>query len=210
MKAIKTMRAVRMVFGGLGILAAAAASFASDAETSASAGPGRNGAGAASATAHYEGDYGFARTNSRTGQINVARGVAVGVDEDGISLSFSNAIAPRFGPAIATNFSMSIDADGRVSTSTGRAEADRSATVSVGGGANTAGRAYANASAVSQPVVRREVCQPFTVSPSYDRPGAYGSKVVYREVRPIQTAYAPATYRVPGRPTVIREFDLRR
>jgi hypothetical protein len=208
MKAIKMNLAAAMTLAGFSLFAAAA--FASDAETSATAGPGRYGTGTAGATAHYEGDYGFARTDSRTGQVNVARGVAVGVDEDGISLSLSNALAPRYGPAVATNFNMSIGADGRVSSSTGRAEADGPATVAVAGGTNTAGRAYSNASAVSQPVVRREVSQPVVVAPSYARPGIGSPVAAYREVRPATGLRPLAYYRIPGRPTIIREYGFGR
>ncbi len=111
-----------------------ASTLASDAETSASA-----GSNTAMATAHYQGDIGFARTNTRTGRINVARGVAVGVDENGLSLSLSSAIAPRRGPALATNFNMSIGRDGQTSTSVGRAVASgsRDRTVAVSGNTTT-------------------------------------------------------------------------
>ncbi len=94
---------------------------ASEADTSATAGNGRfNRNGTATATAGYQGDIGFARTDSRSGRISTARGVAVGVDEDGLSLSVSHAIAPRFGPALATNFNLSIGTNGEVAHSVGR------------------------------------------------------------------------------------------
>ncbi len=104
-------------------LAGAALAAASDAETSASAsrGPGRNGT--AAATARYEGDVGFARTDTHSGRLTRARGVAVGVDEDGLSLSVSHAIAPRLGPAVGATFSMSIGTDGSVGLNSGRAQA---------------------------------------------------------------------------------------
>ena len=115
-----------------------ASTFASDAETSASAGSTR-GSDTAMATARYAGDVGFARTNTRTGRINLARGVAVGVDENGLSLSLSSAIAPRSGPALATNFNFSIGRDGQTSTSVGTAIASgsRDRTVSAGGSTTT-------------------------------------------------------------------------
>jgi hypothetical protein len=100
----------------------ATAALASDAETSASAGSNRyQPNGTAAATARYEGDLGFARTNTRSGPVSSARGVAVGFDESGLSLSVSNAAASRFGPAVATTFNLSIDRDGSVSRSGGLA-----------------------------------------------------------------------------------------
>ncbi len=125
----------------------AAPAWASDAATSATAGGNRHGDGSAAATASYEGDVGFARTDSRSGRVNIARGVAVGVDQNGLSLSVSNAIAPQFGPAIATNFNMSIDRDGDVSVSGGAAVA-RSPIhreVNAGGSAGTGRPATATA-----------------------------------------------------------------
>ncbi|MEW6253139.1 MAG: hypothetical protein AB1716_21075, partial [Planctomycetota bacterium] len=90
---------------------------ASDVETSASATGGRYGAGTATGTARYAGDVGFARTDTRTGEVNAARSVAVGVDPNGLSLSWSLALAPNRGPALATNFNMRIGADGQVAAS---------------------------------------------------------------------------------------------
>ncbi len=108
---------------------------AADSASSAGAASDGHRSGTATATAQYEGDVGFARTNSESGRVNAARAVAVGVDEDGLSLSISQAFAPRFGPAIATNFNLTIDRDGDVSASRGVAVADGSAqrAVSVGG-----------------------------------------------------------------------------
>lgn len=114
---MKRLMIISTIWTALGLTAAA---LAADAETSASAGGFRGSrSGTATATASFDGDVGFTRTDSRSGRVNVARGVAVGFDEDGLSLSISNAIDPRFGPAIATNFNMSIDRDGDVSTSGG-------------------------------------------------------------------------------------------
>ena len=94
--------------------------WASEAETSASAGSSRyRNNGTAAATARYSGDIGSARTQSRSGKVNVARGVAWGLDKNGLSLSVSNAVAPKHGPAVATTFNLSIGRDGRVSHSTG-------------------------------------------------------------------------------------------
>jgi hypothetical protein len=117
-----------------------ATAFASDAETSASAGSSRSQRnGTASATARYEGDRGFARTDTRSGVVNIGRGVAVGVDEDGLSLSVSGAFAPQNGPAVATTFNLSIGRDGRISGSTGLAVSDGpfSRAASAGGWAGT-------------------------------------------------------------------------
>lgn len=92
--------------------------FASDAATSATAGSNRyQPDGTAQATAHYAGDFGFARTTTQSGSINLARGVAVGVDQSGLSLSVSNAVATQYGPAVATSFNLSIDRNGQVSRS---------------------------------------------------------------------------------------------
>ncbi len=87
---------------------------ASSAATSADA-DSRDGA---SATANFTGDTGFARTDTRSGRVNIGRGLAVGVDENGVSLSVSNAIATRHGPAVGATFNMTVGRDG-VSTSNG-------------------------------------------------------------------------------------------
>lgn len=116
------------------------AAIASDAATSASAGNANGQPGTAVATATYEGDRGFANATSRTGAVDIARGVAVGIDQDGLSLSISNAIATRNGTAIATNFNLEIERDGDVSWSRGAAVSNgplqRSATVSGSAGNN--------------------------------------------------------------------------
>lgn len=108
--------------------------FAGEASTSASATNGVGHPGNAAATANYTGDggEGFARTRTETvGGLNVARGVAVGFDEDGLDVSFSHALAPLFGPAYAGTFNMSIGMNGQVSASYG-------GTVAAGGLARTA------------------------------------------------------------------------
>lgn len=109
---------------GISLAMCGSVAIASDAQTSAGAAGRRFGLGSAAATARYEGDIGFAHSETRSGEINLARGVAVGLDEDGLSLSLSNAVAPRVGPALATNFNMSIDRSGQVSTSHGMALSD--------------------------------------------------------------------------------------
>ncbi len=118
------MKSAPKAVGTMMMAALAGVAFAGEAETSATAGSSRYGPGNAAATARYEGDHGFARTDTRSGNVNLARGVAVGVDEDGLSLSLSNAVATRHGPAVATNFNLSIGRDGEVSHSGGVAVAD--------------------------------------------------------------------------------------
>lgn len=134
-----------------GLLASAGMALASEAETSASASGGRGQSGTASATAHYAGRIGFARTDTRTGALNIARGVALGVDRDGLSLSLSTAIAPQYGPAIATNYNISIGTNGEVARSGGRVESRGGSyrMASVAGRADTGDR-YRPAVAVSQ------------------------------------------------------------
>lgn len=107
-----------IVAAGLSV-ALSSAALASDARTSASATGGGLRPGSAAASASYQGDTGFARTQTRTGEINASRAVAVGVDEQGLSLSISHALAPQFGPAVATNFNLTIGSDGQVATSVG-------------------------------------------------------------------------------------------
>ncbi len=102
---------------GLTISAAGAASaWAGEASTWASA-DNRSSA----ATANYDGNggRGYARTKTKSGRVNLAKGVAVGFDRDGIDLSVSGAVAGRFGPAVAGTFNMSIGRDGSVSKSFG-------------------------------------------------------------------------------------------
>ncbi len=123
---------------------------ASDADTSATA-TGGGHAGNAAATAHYRGDVGFARTDTRTGRINLARGVALGLDRDGLSFSLSTAIAPQRGPAFGSNFNVSINRRGDLSHSVGRvtARGGGERTVAVSGGASTGTHGH-RGSAISQ------------------------------------------------------------
>lgn len=117
------MNRLNMMTMMIGMWMAGGMALASEAETSARAGNDRRGNGTASATARYEGDRGFARTRTQSGDVTLARGVAVGVDRDGISLSVSNAVASKRGPAIATNLNISIGRDGQRSVSLGAAVA---------------------------------------------------------------------------------------
>lgn len=101
-----------------------ATGLAAETETSANASSRWGRPGDAGATARYEGDVGFARTEARSGRVSTARGVAVGADEHGVSLSISNAVATPLG-AVGTTFNLSIGPDG--------VSASRGAAVSVGG-----------------------------------------------------------------------------
>ena len=110
--------AAGMMIGLMGI----ATAWAGEANTSASATNGYGHPGNASATANYDGvgGEGFARTRTDTaGSLSLARGVAVGFDQDGLDFSFSHALAPVVGPAYAGTFNMSIGTNGQVSSSYG-------------------------------------------------------------------------------------------
>lgn len=91
-----------------------ASALAGEAATSATAGSN----GTAGATASYNGGGpGIARTDTRSGPVSIGRGLAFGIDEDGLSLSTSHAVATRFGPAVAGSLNLSIGFDGSVSGS---------------------------------------------------------------------------------------------
>lgn len=152
---MKRKEQLLMMAGGLVLAGLVSVAAASDAETSAQATGGRGPSGSALATARYEGDVGFARTDTRSGRVNLARGVALGFDADGLSLSLSTALAPRSGPALATTFNISIGTNGEVAHSVGTALATggTARTVAAGGSAATArhgGTAVAAASGRTQ------------------------------------------------------------
>lgn len=106
-------------------LTVAAVVQAGTAETSASASRGRYGPGTSEATADYNGDgVGFTRTKAHSGRINLARGLAVGFDANGLSLSHSFALAPSSGPAIGRTISLQLGMDGRGSISRGNVKAE--------------------------------------------------------------------------------------
>ncbi len=130
-------RKMTSVMGWMMATAMAGAAMAGTASTSANANNGYGLPGTAGATANYTGDRGFARTNSTTGDVNLARGLAVGVDRDGLDVSFSHAIAPRLGPAYAGTFNMSIGRDGEVNSSYGGALATGGLARSVEAGGTT-------------------------------------------------------------------------
>ena len=115
-------------------------SWAGQATTSAVAGSPGLGTGTAAATADYRGDGpGYATTQTRSGRVNLARGIAVGFDRDGLSLSTSYGVAGHIGPAVAGTLSVNIGLNGQVATSIGRtvARGDRARTVSVAGGSGS-------------------------------------------------------------------------
>jgi hypothetical protein len=192
---VTIMKALRMITT-LATMSAAAAALASEAETSATAGGRLGGLGTAAASARYEGDVGFARTTSTSGRISAARGVAVGADADGLSLSVSQAVAPLLGPALATSFNLSIGRDGQVSSSVGlgMAQGRTYQSASAGGSVGT-GRAGASAHASGRTDSHGRV----TVVTRADDGGARRAPVrreavsrpVIRQVRPAVRVYRP-------------------
>jgi hypothetical protein len=132
-------RTHQTIAAALSLVLTAGAAVASDAATSAAVGGGFGRPGTAAATARYEGDFGLARTDTRTGRVNIARGLAVGVDEDGLAFSLSNAVLTPGGVSVATTLNIGIDRDGDVSTSTGLAIAagPREREASAGGRVST-------------------------------------------------------------------------
>ena len=117
------------------------AAWAGEANTSATAGSRGFGPGTAAATANYDGNgIGFTKTQANSGNnLNFARGLSIGFDEDGLSLSHSYAVAPRFGPAIGGTMNLHIGTDGQSSLSTGRVKSsgDPSRRVAVSGSAGS-------------------------------------------------------------------------
>ena len=112
------------------------ACWAGEAATTASAGSNGSRTGSASASASYTGDgRGFAQTSTRSGPVSVGRGIAYGVDRDGITFSASHAVASRFGPAVASSLNITIGRDGSVAHSTGLSIAggDRTRVANAGG-----------------------------------------------------------------------------
>ncbi len=92
----------------------AGTALAGEASTSATAGSN----GTAGATASYNGNgNGIARTDTRSGPVSIGRGLAFGIDEHGLSLSTSHAVATRFGPAVAGSMNVSIGFDGSLASS---------------------------------------------------------------------------------------------
>jgi hypothetical protein len=125
-----------MIFAG----AMTGIGMAGEAASNAWASNGLGRSGSAGATASYDGEdggIGFAKTRTKTGQISLARGLAVGFDRDGIDISFSHAIAGKVGPAYAGTLNLSIGLDGHVSGSYGGALAQGGQTRSAEAGGST-------------------------------------------------------------------------
>lgn len=127
------------LIAGLMSMSCATLAGAGEVATSAAAGSDGYGPGRAAATAEYEGNgIGITQTRTHSGRLNLARGVSVGIDEDGLMLSTSYALAPTRGPAVGGTFNLRIGADGDVSGSAGRAIAtgDRNREVNASGFVN--------------------------------------------------------------------------
>ncbi len=153
--------AMRMLFAGMlgGLLATGA--WAGESSTSATAGANGRGSGTAAATADYQGNgIGFTKTKARTGRLNFARGLSVGFDETGLSLSHSYALAGQRGPAVGGTLNLHVGLDGQTSVSGGRVTADGSPerSVTTGGVAGNTGRTpYAASSASGRTAGRGDV-----------------------------------------------------
>lgn len=107
-------------------------------EAGSSASAGRNGwnSGSATADAYYNGNGpGIAKTQTKSNnKFSFGQGFAVGFDQNGLSFSASNAVASRFGPAMAGNLNVTIGLDGQVSRSGGWAVGGGSLNKSAGAG----------------------------------------------------------------------------
>lgn len=115
-KMSKKFRVSGLVAAMLGAMSMTSVAMAGEASSDAWA----NSHGSAGANAAYNGDgRGWAKTTTRTGNVNYGRGTSFGIDRDGVSFSVSQALAPRFGPALASTFNVSIGFDGDVNTSHG-------------------------------------------------------------------------------------------
>lgn len=179
------------------LLGGAVRTGAAESETSATAGSRAGGPGTAQANARYVGDTGLARTDSRSGRVNLARAVAVGVDPGGLSLSVSHALQAGHGPALASTFHLTIDRDGDVAAGGGLAVAagplERQA--SAGGVARTgpAPVAVVHSGGRTDPLGR---VQARTWSDSRSFPGRPASALPLRCADPTAAAKAPG--RLPG------------
>jgi len=133
----------RIGFFAVAFLGMPLAVFAGVAETSAGASSNGRGPGTATASAAYNGDgIGAARTSTHSGKLNIARGLAVGLDEDGLSITHSYALAGKRGKAVGGTLNLHVGRDGETSLSTGSvtASGDRNRAVNVGGAAGSAYR----------------------------------------------------------------------
>ncbi len=167
----------------LAMLSGGGLAAASEAETWANAGGSRRGNGQAEASARYEGDVGFARTQTRSGRVNTARGLAVGVDENGLSLSASNAVSLPNGQAVARNFNLSIGRNGEVAVSGGNSVSfGRQQRSAQAGGSTTAGprRTVATSTAAG-----RSDRRGFSRATTHSRHSG-GRRVIVRKARPFR------------------------
>ncbi|GJM25422.1 MAG: hypothetical protein DHS20C16_18370 [Phycisphaerae bacterium] len=147
------------------------AAFAGVANTSATAGSGGWGPGTAAATANYDGDgVGFTKTKASSGKLNVARGLSVGFDQTGLSVSHSYAVAGQRGPAVGGTLNVHIGQNG-VAVSGGQSVASqgRSRQVNVAGQAGSNGRRPTATAAASGHASGRGVVNARTFSRSSDR-----------------------------------------
>lgn len=184
----KTFRNFSTALGLIAALGLTTTAFAGEATSAASAGIGRFGPGTATATAGYNGDgAGIVRTDTRSGNnFSFGRGVSVGIDEDGLTLSASHAVATRHGPAVASNFNLSIGRDGSVSSSrgvsvaqggdsrnafaggsAGNSRGNTVATSTAGGNTIRGGRVNATTHADTTRVTRRRAATPRTMAPRH-------------------------------------------
>jgi hypothetical protein len=152
------------------------ATLAGEASTTASASNGWFGNGTAGATAGWDGrdgGTGYARTRTDTsGNINLARGVAVGVDEDGLDFSFSHALAPRIGPAYAGTLNLSIGTNGNVSGGYGGALANGGIDRAVNAGGRTSSSPFGGAAVTTAGGHTNGGGAVIARTHSYDRPVA--------------------------------------
>ncbi len=147
------------------------AAFAGSANTSATAGSGGWGPGTAAATANYDGDgIGFTKTKASSGRVNIARGLSVGFDQSGLSVSHSYAVAGQRGPAVGGTLNVHVGQDG-VALSGGQSVASqgRSREVTVSGQAGSNGRRPIATAAASGHASGRGVVNARTFSRTSDR-----------------------------------------
>lgn len=140
---------VMMTTGLVGMMAVSV--MAGEASTSAWA--NNAGLGNAGAIAQYNGqpgNLGIARTDTRTGTVNLARGLAVGVDADGLDFSFSHAIAPNGGPAYAGTLNLSIGRNGEVNGSYGGVLSQGGVVRNVESGGSTSSRIGGTPTAIAR------------------------------------------------------------
>ncbi len=147
------------------------AALAGSANTSATAGSSGWGPGTAAATANYDGNgIGFSKTQANSGRVNFARGLSVGLDQTGLSVSHSYAVAGQRGPAVGGTLNVHVGHDG-VALSGGQSTASqgRSREVNVSGQAGSNGRSPIATAAASGHASGRGVVNARTFSHSNER-----------------------------------------